>query len=75
VLFELGDHLGSGSVVLDKVTGELVERSTFQAFGGSESDYRPDRWKAFREDYRFTGKEDDVEVGLQYFGMRFYAPS
>jgi RHS repeat-associated protein len=45
-----------------------------QAYGGAESDYRPGRWKEFREDYRFTGKEEDVEVGLQYFGKRFYAP-
>jgi RHS repeat-associated protein len=45
-----------------------------QAYGGAESDYRPGRWKEFREDYRFTGKEEDVEVGLQYFGARFYAP-
>jgi RHS repeat-associated protein len=36
--------------------------------------YRPDRWKGFREDYRFTGKEEDVEVGLQYFGKRFLSP-
>jgi hypothetical protein len=28
VFFELGDHLGSTSVVLDKATRELVERST-----------------------------------------------
>ena len=28
----------------------------------------------FCEDYRFTGKEDDVEVGLIYFGARYYAP-
>src|SRR5690606_3259411 len=41
VFFELGDHLGSTSVVLDKATGELVERATFQAYGGAESDYRP----------------------------------
>jgi RHS repeat-associated protein len=74
VLLELGDHLGSTSVVLDKATGELVERGTYQAYGGAESDYRPDRWKGFREDYRFTGKEEDVEVGLQYFGKRYYAP-
>ncbi len=74
VLFELGDHLGSASVVLDKATGELVERSTFQAYGGAESDYRPERWKGFREDYRFTGKEEDVQVGLQYFGKRFLSP-
>ncbi|MCA9598569.1 MAG: DUF2380 domain-containing protein [Myxococcales bacterium] len=71
VFFELGDHLGSTGVVLDKATSELVERSTYEAFGATESDYRPDRWKSFREDYKFTGKEDDVEVGLTYFGARF----
>jgi RHS repeat-associated protein len=71
VFFELGDHLGSTSVVLDKATGELVERSTFQGFGATESDYRTGRWNAFREDYRFTGKEEDAEVGLIYFGKRY----
>jgi RHS repeat-associated protein len=71
VLLEVGDHLGSTSVVIDKATGELAERITFQAYGATESDYRPDRWKGFREDYRFTGKEEDIEVGLTYFGKRF----
>jgi RHS repeat-associated protein len=74
VFFELGDHLGSTSVVLDKATSELVERGTWQPFGAKESDYRPERWKGFREDYGFTGKEEDVEVGLQYFGKRFLSP-
>ena len=74
VFLELGDHLGSTSVVLDHASGELVERSTAYAYGAVESDYRPDKWGKFREDYRFTGKEDDVEVGLIYFGKRFYAP-
>ena len=74
VFFELGDHLGSTSVVLDKATGELVERSTFLGYGATESDYRPARWEGFREDYKFTGKEEDVEVGLQYFGKRFLNP-
>ena len=27
-----------------------------------------------REDYRFTGKEEDVEVGLPYFGKRYLSP-
>ncbi|HEX9297558.1 MAG TPA: RHS repeat-associated core domain-containing protein, partial [Polyangiaceae bacterium] len=75
VFLELGDHLGSTSVVLDKSTSELVERSTYQAYGAGESDYRPERWATFREDYRFTGKEEDVEVGLQYFGARFFSPA
>jgi RHS repeat-associated protein len=74
VFFELGDHLGSTSVVIDKATSELVERGAFQAYGAKESDYRPDRWKGFREDYGFTGKEEDVEVGLTYFGKRFLSP-
>ena len=38
VLLELGDHLGSTSVVLDLKTSELVERATYQAYGGPESD-------------------------------------
>jgi len=74
VFLELGDHLGSTSVVLDLGSGELVQRSTAYAYGAPESSYRPGRWEEFREDYRFTGKEDDVEVGLIYFGKRFYAP-
>jgi hypothetical protein len=64
VFFELGDQLGSTSLALDSATSELVEASTYQAYGGSDSDYRPGRWDSFREDYRFTGKEDDVEAGL-----------
>jgi RHS repeat-associated protein len=75
IFFELGDHLGSTNIVIDRATGELVERGTYQAYGGAESDYRPDRWKGYRADFRFTGKEEDVEVGLQYFGKRFYAPA
>jgi RHS repeat-associated protein len=71
VLFTLGDHLGSTSVVLDKATSELVEKTTYQAYGTTESDYRPASWKGFRADYRFTGKEEDVEVGLVYFPKRY----
>ena len=74
VFFELGDHLGSNGVVLDKATSELVERDTYEAYGATDSDYRPERWSGFRESYRFTGKEDDVELGLVYFGKRYYAP-
>jgi RHS repeat-associated protein len=75
VFLELGDQLGSTSVVLDKATSELVEAATYQAYGSAEIDYRPEKWDGFREDYRFSGKEDDVEVGLTYFGARFYVPA
>lgn len=75
VLLEMADHLGSASTVLDKATGELAERVTYQGYGSTESDYRPGRWGAFREDYRFTGKEEDSEVGLTYFGKRYLNPA
>jgi RHS repeat-associated protein len=75
VLLELRDHLGSSSITVDHDTSELVERSTYTALGEPDGDYRPVRWDSFREDYRFTGKEEDVEVGLDYFGKRFYAPA
>jgi RHS repeat-associated protein len=75
VLLELPDHLGSTTIVVDKDTSELVERGTYTACGQGESDYRAARWNAFREDHRFTGKEEDVEVGLEYFGKRYFAPS
>jgi RHS repeat-associated protein len=74
VFMPLADYLGSASIVLDKATSELVERTTYEGYAATDSDYRPERWEGFREDYRFTGKEEDVEVGLQYFGKRFYAP-
>jgi RHS repeat-associated protein len=72
VLFLIGDPSGSMSVAVDKTTGEVIERTTYDAFGNPDSDYRPPRWSSFREDYRFTGKEDDIEVGLTYFGARYY---
>jgi len=68
-------HLGSSAIVLDRETSELVEQTTYQAYGAPDFDYRPSRWDGFREDYEFTGKEDDVEVGLAYFGKRHLAPS
>ena len=74
VLFELGDQLGSTDIVIDKATSELVEASTYQGYGAKESDYRPERWKGYRDDYGFTGKEEDAEFGIVYFGKRFYSP-
>jgi RHS repeat-associated protein len=74
VLLELPDHLDSSSLTIDHASGELVEARTYQPYGATESDYRPERWKGFREDYGFTGKEEDIELGLQYFGKRYLSP-
>jgi RHS repeat-associated protein len=70
-----GGFLGSQELVIDRDTSELVERSTYTSYGTVDSDYRPARWNSFRERYGFTDKEDDIEVGLVYFGARYYAPA
>jgi RHS repeat-associated protein len=74
VYMDYPDPLGSSSFVVDHDTGELVERPSYLAYGGAESDYRTQRWNDFREDIRYTAHWDDAEVGLIYFGARFYAP-
>jgi RHS repeat-associated protein len=72
VLLRFSDWLGSATSVVDKDTSELIEKVTYQAFGATESDYRPPRWNNSREDFRFSGKEDDFSVGLTFFGARYY---
>jgi RHS repeat-associated protein len=72
VFLLLADHLGSTTAVIDRDSGELVERTSQQVYGAADSDYRPERWDGFREPYQFTGKEEDFEVGLTYFGARYY---
>jgi RHS repeat-associated protein len=74
VLLHIHDHLGSVSLVIDKATSELVERASYLPYGNSESDYRPPRWRGLAARERFTGKENDSEVGLIYFGARYYFP-
>jgi RHS repeat-associated protein len=74
VFLELADHLGSTTTVIDQGTSELVERTTYSAFGRVESDYKPPRWSNFREPFKFTGKEDDITLGVTYFGARYYSP-
>ena len=73
VFLTVGDALGSTSAVVDKATGELVERVTYYAYGGVESDYHSSDWQSFAEDYKYTGKEDDAEMGITNFGARYYS--
>ena len=71
---EMGDHLGSSQFVVNRASSELVEKTDYLAYGQVESDFRPARSSYTRESYKFTGHEDDNEVGLSYFGYRYYSP-
>jgi RHS repeat-associated protein len=71
VFLSLSDHLGSTSTVIDLATSEVVEKRTSRAYGGVESDQRDARWGGAKDEKAFTGKEEDEEVGLTYFGARY----
>jgi RHS repeat-associated protein len=71
VLFYHTDHLGSSSVITD-VNGVVVQETANYPFGHPRNDLPADPNNPFRADYKFTGKEQDKESGLQYFGARYY---
>ncbi|WP_263417852.1 RHS repeat-associated core domain-containing protein [Terriglobus albidus] len=64
----LADHLGSTSMALT-VEGWPTQTSEFQPYG---QEINP---VASANHYKFTGKERDVESGLDYFGARYYSPT
>ncbi|EWY36283.1 hypothetical protein N825_28850 [Skermanella stibiiresistens SB22] len=71
VFLRIGDRLGSTAAMMDKATGEVVERRTYDAYGAVEADYRPGRWGRFRDDRGFSGAEEDIEIGLVRLGARY----
>jgi RHS repeat-associated protein len=62
------DHLGSTRLVTDG-SGNKVAEYKFKPFGETESNSG-----IFGTNYQFTGKPVNAEVGLSYFGARFYDP-
>lgn len=73
LVLHLTDEMGSATTAIDHATGELIQRTTYLAYGAVNSDYRAERWGSYRNPYEFTGKESDIELGLKYFGVRYYA--
>lgn len=70
----LSDLLQTSVASLDLQTGELLEVSTYYPNGARESLATNDTVSHSTEPRGFTGKEEDTEVGLTYFGMRYLAP-
>ncbi len=56
---------------LDLVSGLLVEQTTFLPNGARETSRTSDAGSVQGEHLGFTGKEEDEEVGLVYFGERY----
>lgn len=75
VFLNFTNHLGSTTAVVDYSDGTLVEYTTNYAYGADESRWKnPDtKYDNADEPYGFTGKEEDTDVGLHYFGARYYS--
>ncbi len=64
------DHLGSSNYVTD-VSGEVYQHMEYFPFGET---FVEERTGTEYTTYLFNGKEFDEEIGLYYFGARYYDP-
>jgi len=67
VTYLFGDHLGSTSVVFDDSTNG-IQRQGYTAFGSERYSLGGD----LPTRYQFTGQRGFEEIGLQYYGARWY---
>jgi RHS repeat-associated protein len=67
--FCVKDHLGSTRAVVDEA-GDVVEAYDYYPFGLQSRSYKEKGDPLTKE--TFTGKEQDTESNLQYFGARYY---
>ncbi|MBZ5530319.1 MAG: hypothetical protein LAO20_02705 [Acidobacteriia bacterium] len=67
VFYYFSDHLKTASVVTD-AAGVIKAESDYYPWGGELQFVANDS-----NHYKFTGKERDLESGLDYFGARYYS--
>jgi len=67
IIYYHNDHLGSTRLVTD-MAASVVATVGYKPFGEKYEAYGMD------EKFGFTGKEEDSQTGLYYFGSRYYDP-
>jgi len=65
------DHLGGASIMTDE-DGEVVAEYQYYPYGGTYSEETSG--EDFGNSYKYTGQEEDSEIGLYYYGSRYYNP-
>jgi len=65
------DHLGGASIMTDE-DGEIVAEYQYYPYGGTYSEETSG--EDFGNSYKYTGQEEDAEIGLYYYGSRYYNP-
>ncbi|UVO28155.1 SpvB/TcaC N-terminal domain-containing protein [Bradyrhizobium arachidis] len=71
--YQLGNHLGSSSVELDK-DGALIAYEEYHPYGTTSLQAGRSVAEVSLKRYRYTGKERDEETGFTYHGARYCAP-
>ncbi len=71
--FHLVDHLGSVVLEVDD-QASVISYEEFHPYGTTAYRAGSSSAEVRRKRYRYTGKENDEESGLNYHGERFYAP-
>lgn len=68
--FYHSDHLGSSSLITD-ADGNVTQHIEYIPYGEVFVEERNSTWST---PYKFSGKEQDEETGLYYYGARYYDP-
>lgn len=71
--FQLNNHLGSASVELNG-EGGLISYEEYHPYGTTAFQTRDSVSEVSLKRYRYSGKERDDEMGLYYFGARYFSP-
>ncbi|QQQ48386.1 RHS repeat protein [Pseudomonas syringae] len=72
VRYSFADHLGSGTLELDK-NAHIISQESYYPFGGTSWWAGRSTIEASYKTIRYSGKERDA-TGLYYYGLRYYAP-
>jgi len=72
IRYQLGNHLGSASLELDK-DGAMISYEEYHPYGTTSFQAGRSQAEVSLKRYRYTGMERDEETGLNYHGARYYA--
>ncbi|SFH83109.1 insecticidal toxin complex protein TccC [Pseudomonas syringae] len=72
VRYSFADHLGSGTLEVDK-NAHIISQESYYPFGGTSWWAGRSTVEASYKTIRYSGKERDA-TGLYYYGLRYYAP-
>jgi RHS repeat-associated protein len=73
IRYQFDNHLGSGSLELDK-TAAVISYEEYYPYGSTSYQAGRSLAEVSLKRYRYTGKERDEESGFYYHGARYYAP-